>query len=131
MKFKEIFQSDRFERWTGVLRLFLLWHWFWPAVANSHDSGIHAGDVPKVFLVSGEYLRCMESASVLLEYEVWHLDPQDPAVVSMYLSHLTVKNEVLHPRQTLIKTGGLPSGEQHSLRLRQIVIKVIIECQVS
>ena len=73
---------------------------------------------PKIFLVSGENIRCMESSAVLLEYEVWHVDPQDAVYVSMYLSHLGTQNEILQPRQTLISMGGLPAGELMLSRLR-------------
>ncbi len=78
-----------------------------------------AKEDPKVFLVSGKNISCSESASVLLEYEVWHIDPQDTVAVSMFLSNVHETEGYAYQRQRLIVAGGLPSGELMLSRLRE------------
>jgi hypothetical protein len=58
-----------------------------------HDAagcdGADEGDyMPSIRLVQGEGLECAESATVMLEYETWHVDPADPgyhATVSFHM----------------------------------------------
>ena len=83
-----------------------------------YDKNEEAGEDPKVFLVPGN-ISCSESASVLLEYEVWHIDPQETVAVSMYLSNVHETEGYTYQRQSLIRAGGLPSGELMLSRLRE------------
>ncbi len=82
------------------------------------DNNEEARENPKVFLVSGNF-SCSESASVLLEYEVWHIDPQEAVAVSMYLYNVHETEGFAYYRQRLIQAGGLPSGELMLSRLRE------------
>ena len=52
--------------------------------------GANEGDyTPLVRLVQGEALECAESATVMIEYETWHVDPADPGY------HVTVSFHLL------------------------------------
>ena len=84
--------------------------------ARSEDG---ANAQPKVFLASGDSIRCMESASVLLEYEVWHVDPQESVSVQMFMYHLSAAYDILDPKQILIESGVLPSGELMLSRMKE------------
>ena len=83
-----------------------------------YDHNEEAKEDPKVFLVSGN-ISCSESASVLLEYEVWHVDPQETVAVSMYLYNIHETEGHAYYRQRLVQAGGLPSGELMLSRLRE------------
>jgi hypothetical protein len=84
-------------------------------------------DKPKIFLTHGHHISCAESASLLLEYEVWHVDPQESVTVQMYMYHLDNNGEILSSKQTLIEKGGLPSGEVMLSRMKEGRYLVILE----
>ncbi len=92
-----------------------------PDIYPDEETGNQINDskfIPKVMLVSGDYLTCSETASFILEYEVWHVDPQDRhAYVQMSLSERDSKGN-LYNRQILISEGNLPSSELQLSRLK-------------
>ncbi len=96
-------------------------------IVSLFDSNEEAREDPKVFLVSGN-ISCSESASVLLEYEVWHVDPQETVEVLMYLYNIHETEGYAYYRQRLIQAGSLPSGELMLSILREG--KYLIELQL-
>ncbi len=88
-------------------------------IFSSYDTTDETRENPRVLLVSGKNISCSESASVLLEYEVWHIDPQEAVTVSMFLSHIHETEGYAYYKQRLIEAGGLPSGELMLSRLRE------------